>query len=119
MDSIASESSADRIPLFSSELNRVLGGGLVKGSVVLTAGEPGVGKSTLFMQIASSVASSSSSSSAHAVHFSSQPRGLSSTVVYVSGEETDTQIARRARRLDLPVANIFLFCEIDVDIISK
>jgi len=45
-----------RIELFSRELNRVLGGGLVRGSVVLLAGEPGIGKSTLILQLAASVA---------------------------------------------------------------
>ena len=45
-----------RIQLFSSELNRVLGGGLVRSSVILLAGEPGIGKSTLLLQLASSVA---------------------------------------------------------------
>lgn len=90
---------------FSSEMNRVFGGGIVHGSVVLCAGEPGIGKSTLFMQLASSIASSTPSSM--------------SSVVYVSGEETMEQIVLRARRLRLPVDNVFLICDIDVDTIIE
>jgi DNA repair protein RadA/Sms len=96
------EKSRIQVP-FSAEVNRVLGGGLVVGSVTLCAGEPGIGKSTLFMQLASSVASSSSSSS----------------VVYVSGEENKEQIALRAKRLGLSVKDIYLICDIDVDTIIQ
>ena len=63
------------------EINRVLGGGIVAGSVVLLTGEPGVGKSTLLMQIAGYVAS----------------RGK--PVLYVSGEESPHQVKLRSRRL--------------------
>lgn len=94
MSSITDSVSFDRIPLFSEELNRVLGGGLVKGSVILMAGEPGVGKSTLLLQLAAS--------SGH-------------RVVYISGEENPQQIVLRARRLTLPQENIFLVCDVDID----
>jgi len=63
------------------ELNRVLGGGIVPGSIVLIAGEPGIGKSTLFLQIGLSLANS--------------------TVLYISGEESEQQIKMRADRLVL------------------
>lgn len=103
MEGIEVDEAASRIPLFSDELNRVFGGGLVKGSVVLCAGEPGIGKSTLFMQIASYIASRTSNADIRA------------PVVYVSGEENSDQIVSRARRLRLPTANILLHCEIEVE----
>src|SRR6476620_10603004 len=73
------------------ELNRVLGGGIVPGSIVLIAGEPGIGKSTLFLQI-----------------------GLTLTnikVLYISGEESEQQIKMRAERLNLPSENFYLLTE--------
>lgn len=69
----------ERIPTENNELNRVLGGGLVKGSVVLLGGEPGIGKSTLLLQIALK---------------------MPNRVLYVSGEESQSQIKLRAERLD-------------------
>lgn len=68
----------DRIDTKNNELNRVLGGGLVKGSVTLLGGEPGIGKSTLILQIALSI---------------------DKKVLYVSGEESQSQIKMRAERL--------------------
>ena len=68
----------ERINTCNNELNRVLGGGLVKGSVVLLGGEPGIGKSTLLLQIALI---------------------MKNKVLYVSGEESMTQIKLRADRL--------------------
>ena len=55
LDSVETDRSFQRLQLYSEELSRVLGGGLVKGSVVLFAGEPGIGKSTLLLQLASSL----------------------------------------------------------------
>ena len=74
-----SVSQEDRIPTNNNELNRVLGGGLVKGSVVLLGGEPGIGKSTLLLQIALL---------------------MQNKVLYVSGEESQSQIKLRAERLE-------------------
>ena len=88
-----------RIRLASEELNRVLGGGLVPGSVVLLAGEPGVGKSTLLLQIAQSLSS----------------RGQK--VLYVSGEESPQQIKLRSQRLGFAGEGVFLLSETDVDLV--
>src|SRR5438874_354451 len=75
--------AAPRLGLAWDELNRVLGGGVVPGSLVLLGGEPGVGKSTLLLHVAAQAAE----------------RGGS--VLYVSGEESAQQIGLRARRLGL------------------
>ena len=91
--------SHPRSKLSSEELNRVLGGGLVPGSVVLLAGEPGVGKSTLLLQIAQSVASQNQK------------------VLYVSGEESPQQLKIRSQRLGFPGEGVYLFSETDVDLV--
>jgi predicted ATP-dependent serine protease len=124
MDSINVDIEKSRISLFSTELNRVLGGGLVKGSVVLCAGEPGIGKSTLFMQIASNIASTQSNHDSRNVNYATIYNTDSDTthkppVVYVSGEESAAQIIARQRRLKLSAKNIYLLCETDVDTISE
>ena len=77
-----------RVALPDGELNRVLGGGLVAGSVVLVAGEPGIGKSTLFLQSALS--------------------WKNTTTLYVSGEESAHQIKLRAERIGVKNPNVFL-----------
>lgn len=77
------------------ELNRALGGGLVQGSVILLAGQPGIGKSTLLLQLAL------------------QLHG--ENVLYVSGEESEEQIKIRANRLSQKQENCFLFAETRVD----
>ncbi len=78
------------------ELDRVLGGGLVQGSVVLLSGEPGIGKSTLLMQIGGVL-------SRHA------------TVLYISGEESGGQLKLRAERLSLATEDMYLLTETSVD----
>lgn len=86
------ESSAEiRIDAVDNELNRVLGGGIVPGSLVLIGGEPGIGKSTLMLQV-----------------------GLmlkSQKVLYVSGEESDQQIKMRAERLSSTSKNFYILTE--------
>ncbi|MBQ4037440.1 MAG: DNA repair protein RadA [Clostridia bacterium] len=77
------------------ELDRALGGGIVRGSVALISGEPGIGKSTLLLQICKEM------------------QGLK--VLYVSGEESAMQIRMRAKRLGALTDNIYLQCETDVD----
>jgi len=83
-----------------SELDRVLGGGLVNGSVVLLSGEPGIGKSTLLIQISDSI-------------------GRSRRVLYVSGEESGGQIKIRADRLKVSGENLFILTENNTDKIIK
>jgi DNA repair protein RadA/Sms len=91
--------SSDRLPLPMSELNRVLGGGLVSGSLVLMGGEPGIGKSTLLLQVSALVA---------------QAGGK---VAYVSGEETLSQIRLRAERLGVSGQGLYLLAETDLNAI--
>lgn len=82
------------------ELDRVLGGGLVHGSVVLISGEPGIGKSTLLMQI-------------------SECLGAQRRVLYISGEESGGQIKLRAKRLGVSGKNLFILTETNLDSILK
>jgi DNA repair protein RadA/Sms len=98
LESIDINVAKSRIKLFSEELNRVLGGGLVAGSVILLAGEPGIGKSTLLIQMAAHIAES-----------------RSSHIIYLSGEETAEQIASRADRLGVNMKGIYLTNEVDID----
>lgn len=83
-----------------SELDRVLGGGLVKGSIVLLGGEPGIGKSTLLLQIC-------------------QYLGKSRDILYVSGEESVRQIKLRAQRLGVDSENLYLLAESDAQSICE
>ena len=82
------------------ELDRVLGGGLVHGSVVLISGEPGIGKSTLLMQI-------------------SECLGESRKVLYISGEESGGQLKLRAKRLGVSGKNLYVLTETNLDSILK
>ena len=79
-----------RIKTKDEELNRVLGGGLVPGSVILLGGEPGIGKSTLLLQVSLS---------------------LTTNVLYVSGEESQQQIKLRADRMGLTGKNCFVLSQ--------
>ena len=79
----------ERIALAMGEVNRVLGGGLVPGSLSLVGGEPGIGKSTLLLQIAAQMAEIPAKA------------GTGAPVLYVSGEETRPQLKMRAKRLGL------------------
>ncbi|MBP3268109.1 MAG: AAA family ATPase, partial [Ruminococcus sp.] len=81
-----------------NELDRVLGGGIVKGSLTLIGGEPGIGKSTLLLQIC-------------------QTLGDDHTVLYVSGEESLRQIKLRAQRLGIDNENLYLLSETDCEAI--
>ena len=87
----------DRLQLASGEVNRVLGGGIVRGSLVLVGGDPGVGKSTLLLQIADEVA---------------RKHG---PTVYVSGEESPHQIKLRADRLGVSGRGLRVLAETDLD----
>ncbi len=94
-----SAKSTQRISTNISELDRVLGGGLVPGQVILIAGEPGIGKSTLLIQLAEKIASLNKKSG----------------VIYASGEESATQIKVRADRLKIKNPNIEIVEETDID----
>ncbi|MCH4034799.1 MAG: DNA repair protein RadA [Lachnospiraceae bacterium] len=83
------------------ELDRVLGGGIVRGAMVLVGGDPGIGKSTLLLQVTKNLAA--------AGH----------TVLYVSGEESLQQIKLRARRIGAVPDNLKFMCETDLDTISE
>jgi len=99
LSEIAGE-DAPRRRLAWGELNRVLGGGIVPGSLVLIGGEPGVGKSTLLMHAAAQVAGQAASK-----------------VLYVSGEESGQQVRMRAERLGALAPAILLLAENDLDAI--
>lgn len=88
-----------RVSTGIEELNRVLGGGLVEGSLILLGGEPGIGKSTLILQICNKV-------------------NLNGKILYVSGEESAEQIKLRADRLKINNENIMFLAETDIDLIS-
>nr|XP_043617703.1 DNA repair protein RadA [Erigeron canadensis] len=93
--------------LFGDEVSRVLGGGLVPGSLVLIGGDPGVGKSTLMLQIAALIAEG-------------ENIGKPAPVLYVSGEESVEQIGNRADRMDINTDELFLYSSTDIeDILGK
>ena len=95
-----SETSEIRYDTGISEFNRVLGGGLVKGSLVLIGGDPGIGKSTILLQACKNLAGNKK-------------------VLYVSGEESASQIKLRASRLDVTGRNLYVLCETDAEYISE
>ena len=84
----------------SEELDRVLGGGIVKGSLVLLGGDPGIGKSTILLQICEKL-------------------GQSLKILYVSGEESKRQLKLRAQRLGVNNENIYIMTETDVEIVAE
>jgi len=90
------QSAVNRMETGVGELDRVLGGGLVPGSVILLGGDPGIGKSTLLLQLAAALAD----------RFSS---------LYITGEESLDQLGMRGRRLELPLAKIRCLTETSVD----
>jgi DNA repair protein RadA/Sms len=91
--------SLKRKSVGTAELDRVLGGGLVKGSLILIGGDPGIGKSTLMLQIADHVA------------------GIDGGVLYASGEESPFQVRLRAERLKVKGEKISFLCETELDTI--
>ncbi len=90
-----------RIEVPISEFSRVLGGGMVPGSMVLIAGDPGIGKSTLLLQVTALLS-----------------QGLGK-VLYVSGEESAPQIKIRAERLGIEADDLYLLTETDMDVIME
>ena len=98
---ISNELSTSRISSQSSETDRVLGGGLVEGSLILLSGEPGIGKSTLLLEISNSVAK------------------IGKRVLYVSAEESVSQIKIRSNRLKIFSENIFIYSQTSLELIKK
>ena len=88
-----SDNVEERLSTGSSELDRVMGGGIVNGSLVLVGGDPGIGKSTLLLQISNNIGN------------------YGKRVLYISGEESSAQIKLRASRMDVRSGNIFLVSE--------
>jgi len=82
------------------ELDRVLGGGIVKGSLILVGGDPGIGKSTLLLQICESTSKDKK-------------------ILYVSGEESEGQIKMRAERLGVNSENLYLVSETDIETVAE
>ena len=86
-----------RISVGYTEMDRVLGGGLVAGSLTLIGGEPGIGKSTLLLQVSGAIAKDVG------------------PVLYVSGEESIEQVKMRAERLDITGERLYLLAAIELD----
>lgn len=85
----------NRIKTNIKEFDRVLGGGIVEGSLVLISGDPGIGKSTILLQIC-------------------QNLGLNKKILYISGEESERQIKLRANRLSVDTDNLYIFAHTDL-----
>lgn len=98
LSQVRAEDASQRLPSGLSELDRVLGGGLVPGSVVLLGGDPGIGKSTLLLQVQDALAADSGS-------------------LYVTGEESAAQVAMRARRLGLDPARLQCLTETSLEVV--
>ncbi|APF26619.1 DNA repair protein RadA [Clostridium sporogenes] len=101
MISTIKSSEYERLDTGIKELNRVLGGGIVKGSLTLISGSPGIGKSTILLQAANNIATNYGK------------------VLYVSGEESEEQIKMRADRLKVISKDIYILSETNVDIIKE
>lgn len=104
---------------FDDELNAVLGGGLLKGSLILLGGDPGVGKSTLALQLANALAAQATPSVGIGMGQIDTTKDPMGPVWYVSGEETMPQIATRAQRLHSELADqLFLLSETNLNILA-
>ncbi len=118
-------SDMERTPTGHDELDRVLGGGIVEGGVVLIGGDPGIGKSTLLLQALDSLqrgfderlSTAGPSQGAKAPSGGSDPHavGKRGGTLYVTGEESGAQIALRARRLGLEGSRVSVLAEIQLD----
>lgn len=98
-----------RVMIGINEFDRVLGGGLVDGAVILIGGDPGIGKSTLLLQAVAKIAEDRSQKSENIQR--DTDHGTRKTVLYVSGEESPEQIKLRAERLSIDSDNIMLLPE--------
>lgn len=95
-----SSNNEERFSTMIPELDRVLGGGLIPGTMVLVGGDPGIGKSTLLLQVSNNLANSSKK------------------VLYISGEESENQIKNRAKRLDVDSENLYIYTENNLALIE-
>lgn len=100
LDEVSADTT-DRTPTGLGELDRVLGGGMVRGGVTLVGGDPGIGKSTLLLQALSGAARAGQKA------------------LYVSGEESASQTAARARRLGASSQHLFVVCETDLEAVDN
>ncbi len=91
----------DKLQTYIGELDRVLGGGIVQGSLTLVGGDPGIGKSTLLLQTCRMLAADGQK------------------VLYISGEESQVQIKMRADRIGVFDKNMLLLCETNLDVIAE
>lgn len=98
---VVGSAEAPRLPTGIEEFDRVLGGGLVRGSLVLLGGEPGIGKSTLLLQAANALGSGGAS------------------VTYVCGEESPEQVGMRAGRLGARSSHVTLLPELDISLVES
>lgn len=96
-----SEDNSERTQIGIKELDRVLGGGLVSGALLLLGGDPGIGKSTLLLQVCKALSD------------------IGKSVIYVSGEESPSQIKIRAGRIGKFNDNLKLLCQTDLNMISS
>ncbi len=101
LSAISSKDRAIRIPVGIDEFDRVLGGGIVPGSLILIGGEPGIGKSTILLQALTILSE----------------RGLN--VLYISGEESPAQIRLRAERLGAHQGSLLILCESNMELVLK
>ncbi len=90
-----------RISSGIEELDRILGGGVVTGSTILLGGDPGIGKSTLSLQVAGNMA------------------GMGIKTLYLSGEESETQVALRGKRLGIDTPNLFIASDTDAELLEE
>ena len=102
-----------RQPTGLDEFDRVLGGGLVSGGVVLIGGDPGIGKSTLLLQALSNLAATTPAAGGEGA--AAKGSKVVGGVIYVSGEESGEQVALRAQRLQLPPSPLQMLAEINLE----
>ncbi|HKQ56626.1 MAG TPA: DNA repair protein RadA, partial [Candidatus Eisenbacteria bacterium] len=101
-------SGSDRLATGSREMDRVLGGGIAPGSLLLVGGDPGIGKSTLLLQVAMALAGAPRAAEAPA-----RP------VLYVAGEESEEQVRMRASRLGTVPEALLILCETDLEAVLE
>lgn len=105
-----------RISTGMNELDMVLGGGVVPGQAILVAGEPGIGKSTLLLQIAAKIRNSKFETKSDAMQVNAR---YQMTVLYVCGEESPEQVAMRSQRLKVENKGTMLLAVTDVDVVIE